>query len=49
MLKAFAAIDDDARERLERDILALIDTVNVARDGTIVVPSSNLEVVITKR
>ena len=49
VLKAFAAINEDARECLARDILALIDTVNVARDGTMVAPSSYLEVVISKR
>ncbi len=49
VLKAFAAIDEAARTALERDLLALIDTVNIARDGSMVVPSSYLEVVVTKQ
>jgi ubiquinone/menaquinone biosynthesis C-methylase UbiE len=49
VLKAFAAIDPEAREALETDIYALLDAFNVARDGTLVVPSEYLEVVITKR
>jgi ubiquinone/menaquinone biosynthesis C-methylase UbiE len=48
VLKAFAAIDEDASRGLEHDILTLIDAVNVARDGTMVAPSSYLEAVITK-
>lgn len=48
VLKAFAAIDEDARRDLEHDILALIDRMNVARDGTMVTSSSYLEAVITK-
>jgi ubiquinone/menaquinone biosynthesis C-methylase UbiE len=49
MVKTFAAIDAEAREALEADIFALLDAFNVARDGTLVVPSEYLEVVITKR
>jgi ubiquinone/menaquinone biosynthesis C-methylase UbiE len=49
VLKAFAAIEPDARAALERDLLALIEAFNVARDGTMVAPASYLEVVITKR
>ena len=49
MLKAFAAIEPEARDALEADIYALLDEFNVARDGTLVVPSEYLEVVITKR
>jgi ubiquinone/menaquinone biosynthesis C-methylase UbiE len=48
MLKAFAAIDPAARAGLEKDLLALLDELNVAKDGTLVVPSDYLEVVITK-
>jgi ubiquinone/menaquinone biosynthesis C-methylase UbiE len=48
VLKTFAAIDEDARASLERDLLALIDTFNVARDGSMVAPSTYLEVIITK-
>ena len=49
VLKAFAAIDPDAREALEAELYALLEKFNVAHDGTLVVPSEYLEVVITKR
>jgi hypothetical protein len=49
VLKAFAAIDSETREALEADLYALLDTFNVAEDGTLVVPGEYLEVVITKR
>ena len=49
VLKAFAAIEPEARDALEADIYALLDAFNVARDGTLVLPSEYLEVVITKR
>ena len=48
VVKAFAAIDPEAREALEADLYALLDKFNVAEDGTLVVPSEYLEVVITK-
>jgi ubiquinone/menaquinone biosynthesis C-methylase UbiE len=48
IVKAFAAIDSEAREALEADLHALLDRFNVAEDGTLVVPSEYLEVVITK-
>jgi hypothetical protein len=48
VLKAFAAIEPEARDALEADIYALLDAFNVAGDGTLVVPSEYLEVVITK-
>jgi SAM-dependent methyltransferase len=47
--KAFAAIDPPARAALEADLYALIDRFNVAFDGTLVVPSEYLEVVVTRR
>jgi ubiquinone/menaquinone biosynthesis C-methylase UbiE len=49
VVKAFAAIDPKAREALEVDLYALLDKFNVAEDGTLVIPSEYLEVVITKR
>ena len=49
MLKAFAAIDPVARELLEADLYTLLEAFNVANDGTLVVPSAYLEVVITKK
>jgi ubiquinone/menaquinone biosynthesis C-methylase UbiE len=48
VLKAFAAIDPDARTALEADLYALLEKFNVADDGTLVVPSEYLEVIITK-
>jgi len=47
--KAFGAIDQAAQQKLQADILALIDKFNVAKDGTLVIPSEYLEIVITKR
>jgi ubiquinone/menaquinone biosynthesis C-methylase UbiE len=49
VLKAFAAIDPEVREALEADLFALLDKFNVAEDGTLVVPSEYLEVVVTKK
>lgn len=46
--KAFAAIGAEAGVALERDLLALLDELNVARDGTLVIPSAYLEVVATR-
>jgi hypothetical protein len=47
--KAFGAIDVVAQQKLQADILALIDQFNAAKDGTLVIPSEYLEIVITKR
>ena len=49
MLKAFAALDETNQRRLADDILALIASMNRAEDGTMVVPSEYLEIVIAKR
>jgi ubiquinone/menaquinone biosynthesis C-methylase UbiE len=49
MLKAFAALDTANQQRLRDDILALVATMNRASDGTMVVPSEYLEIVIVKR
>ena len=48
MLKAFAALDETKQNRLNDDLIALIATMNKASDGTMVVPSEYLEIVITK-
>jgi ubiquinone/menaquinone biosynthesis C-methylase UbiE len=48
VLKAFAALEPVARTGLERDLLALIDRFNRATDGSMVVPSEYLEIVITR-
>lgn len=47
--KAFGALDGDARASLSEDLLDLIARNNVADDGTMVVPSAYLEVVVTRR
>jgi ubiquinone/menaquinone biosynthesis C-methylase UbiE len=49
MLKAFAALETPQQNRLEKDLFALVDRMNKADDGTMVVPSEYLEVVVTKR
>jgi ubiquinone/menaquinone biosynthesis C-methylase UbiE len=47
--KAFGAIGAEMAEALAADIYALISEFNVAADGTLVVPSEYLEVVVTRR
>jgi ubiquinone/menaquinone biosynthesis C-methylase UbiE len=47
--KAFAALDSNGKQALERDISALLDQLNVGGAAALVVPSEYLEVVITKR
>ena len=49
VLKAFAALEPVKQEELRDDLHALIVRMNRATDGTMVVPSEYLEVVITKR
>ena len=48
VVKAFAALDATSGHALQGDLYALIDEFNIARDGTLVIPSTYLEVVITK-
>nr|RAV90409.1 SAM-dependent methyltransferase [Aerococcus tenax] len=48
VLKALAAVDEKSRKALVTDIYALLDDVNVAKDGTLVAPSEYLEVVATR-
>jgi hypothetical protein len=48
VLKAFAALDVAGQVRLEAELLVLIDRFNRAADGTVVVPSDYLEVVIVR-
>ncbi len=47
--KAFAALNVDGQSALERDITALLDELNVAGPGSLVVPGAYLEAVITTR
>lgn len=46
--KAFASLPEQQQVMLGRDLLALIDQFNRAEDGTMVVPSAYLEIVIEK-
>ena len=48
VLKTFAALEPPAQAALERDLVALIGQFNRSGDGTMVVPSEYLEVVITR-
>ena len=49
MLKAFAALDAAKQAALRNDLLLLVGQFNRATDGTMVVRSEYLEVVITRR
>jgi SAM-dependent methyltransferase len=49
MLKAFAALDAAGQQGLRRDLIALIESMNRGKDGSMAVPSEYLEVVISKR
>jgi ubiquinone/menaquinone biosynthesis C-methylase UbiE len=49
VLKAFAALEPAMREELNNDLNALIVRMNRATDGTMVVPSEYLEVIVSKR
>jgi hypothetical protein len=48
-LKAFAALDAGKGHEFASDLLALVGRMNRAEDGTMVVRSEYLEIVITKR
>jgi ubiquinone/menaquinone biosynthesis C-methylase UbiE len=48
-LKAFAVLDEVKQKALKDALCALIARLNKAADGTMVVPSEYLEIVITKR
>jgi len=49
VLKAFAALDAARQEELRNDLHALLVRMNRATNGSLVVPSEYLEVIITKR
>jgi ubiquinone/menaquinone biosynthesis C-methylase UbiE len=49
ILKAFAALDEANQQKLHLDLMMLIGSMNRADDGTMVVPSEYLEVVIIRR
>lgn len=48
-LKAFAALDATNQQAFRIDLLSLISRLNRAEDGTMVVPSEYLEIVVVKR
>jgi SAM-dependent methyltransferase len=48
-LKAFGALDEAGQKALAQDVSDLIARFNKAEDGTLVVPSEYLEIVVTKR
>ncbi|MGE5147094.1 MAG: class I SAM-dependent methyltransferase [Candidatus Eiseniibacteriota bacterium] len=49
LLKTYAALEPARQLALSADIMALIGRFNRADDGTVVIPSEYLEVVVTKR
>ena len=49
VLKAFAALDAERQHTLAEDLVALRGRFNRADDGTVVIPSDYLEVVVTRR
>ena len=49
LLKTFGALDATGQKALAADMMALIEHFNRAEDGTMVVPSEYLEVVVTRR
>jgi ubiquinone/menaquinone biosynthesis C-methylase UbiE len=48
MLKVFSSLPTAGQGELQRDLLALVARFNLSGDGTMVVPSEYLEIVITK-
>lgn len=48
LLKSFAALEANAQAALERDLVTLVKRFNRADDGSMVVPSEYLQVVITR-
>ena len=47
-LKAFAALDEAKQKALAGDITALLERLNVAGPGSLIVPSEYLEVIVVK-
>ncbi len=48
VMKAFLAIEPEARSELEAELHALLADLNTATDGTLVIPGEYLEVVVTR-
>ena len=49
VFKALGALEGERREALENDLRTLLDGFNEATDGTLVVPSGYLEVVVVRQ
>jgi len=49
MHKAFGALDEGKQAALAEDLLRLVGELNLATDGTMVVPGEYLEVVVRLR
>lgn len=49
VFKALGALEGERREALENDLRALLDGFNEATDGTLVVPSGYLEVIVVRQ
>jgi hypothetical protein len=49
LLKAFGALDPAAQATLTSDLMVQIGRYNRSGDGTMVVPSEYLEIVVTRR
>ena len=49
LLKTFAALDLAGQLALEHDVIELIAKFNRAVDGSVVIPSEYLEIVVTRR
>ena len=47
--KAFAALPAEGQQRLERDLIALIDEFNASGDATVVIPAEYAEVVVFRK
>jgi ubiquinone/menaquinone biosynthesis C-methylase UbiE len=47
--KAFAALESDKAEALRSDLLDLLNRLNTAGPGSLIVPSEYLEIVVTRR
>jgi ubiquinone/menaquinone biosynthesis C-methylase UbiE len=47
--KAFAALPAEGQQRLEQDLVALIDEFNASGDATVVIPSEYAEVVVFRQ
>jgi hypothetical protein len=49
LLKTFAALDPAGQAVLKQDVMELIAQFNRAVDGSVVIPSEYLEIVITRQ